>query len=66
MSAGFLLDTNIVSELTRPRVEPKVQAGIAAQEFGSLQISVVKPRRNGEGLYGDERSSETDAAGSLA
>jgi len=41
MSVGFLLDTNVISELTRPRAEPKVQAWIAAQELGALQISVV-------------------------
>ncbi len=41
MSEGFLLDTNVVSELTRPRIEPKVQNWIAAQEFGALLISVV-------------------------
>ena len=41
MSAGFLLDTNVVSELTRQRVAPKVRTWIAAQEFGTLQISVV-------------------------
>lgn len=41
MSAGFLLDTNVVSELTRPRIEPKVQSWVAAQEFGALRISVV-------------------------
>ena len=41
MSAGFLLDTNVVSELTRQRVALKGQAWIAAQEFGTLQISVV-------------------------
>ena len=41
MSEGFLLDTNVVSELTRPRIEPKVQNWIAAQEFGALLLSVV-------------------------
>jgi predicted nucleic acid-binding protein len=41
MSGGFLLDTNVVSELTRPRVEPKVQHWVASQRFGSLLISVV-------------------------
>ena len=41
MTGGFLLDTNVVSELTRARVEPKVQDWVAAQDFGSLLISVV-------------------------
>jgi toxin FitB len=42
MGGGFLLDTNVISELTRPRVEPKVQQWVAAQEFGALFISVVR------------------------
>ncbi|MFN0170486.1 MAG: type II toxin-antitoxin system VapC family toxin [Bryobacteraceae bacterium] len=37
----FLLDTNVVSELTRSRIEPKVQDWVAAQNFGDLLISVV-------------------------
>jgi toxin FitB len=41
MSGGFLLDTNVVSELTKSRIEPKVQAWVAAQQFGTLLISVV-------------------------
>lgn len=41
MSAGFLLDTNIVSELTRARIEPKVQEWVAARDLGALFISVV-------------------------
>jgi toxin FitB len=39
--SGFLLDTNVVSELTRPRIEPKVQQWVASQNFGTLLISVV-------------------------
>ncbi len=41
MSDGFLLDTNVISELTKSRIEPKVQSWVAAQQFGSLLISVV-------------------------
>ena len=41
MSDGFLIDTNVVSELTRSRIEPKVQSWVAAQPFGVLLISVV-------------------------
>lgn len=41
MSDAFLLDTNVISELTRQRIEPKVQRWVAAQELGTLQISVV-------------------------
>lgn len=39
--SGFLLDTNVVSELTRQRIEPKVQLWVASQNFGTLLISVV-------------------------
>lgn len=38
---GWLLDTNILSELRRPRPEPKVTAFIAAQPLESLCISTV-------------------------
>jgi toxin FitB len=38
---GWLLDTNVLSELRRPRPEPKVLAFIAAQPLESLYISTV-------------------------
>lgn len=38
---GWLLDTNILSELRRPKPEPKVVAFIAAQPLESLYISTV-------------------------
>jgi toxin FitB len=38
---GWLLDTNILSELRRPKPEPKVTAFIAAQSLESLYISTV-------------------------
>ena len=41
MSAGYLLDTNVVSELTKSRVEPNVLAWIAAQTIGSMKLSVI-------------------------
>jgi len=37
----WLLDTNIISELRRPRPEPKVVAFIRAQPLDALFISVV-------------------------
>ena len=37
----FLLDTNILSELRRPKAEPKVLAFIAVQPLERLYISVV-------------------------
>ena len=41
MNGGFLLDTNIPSELMRSRPEPKVQNWVAAQDVGKLFTSVV-------------------------
>jgi toxin FitB len=38
---GWLLDTNILSELRRPKPEPKVTAFIAGQPLESLYISTV-------------------------
>ncbi len=38
---GWLLDTNVLSELRRPRPEPKVLGFIAAQPLESLHISTV-------------------------
>ena len=38
---GWLLDTNIVSELRRPRPEPRVVAFVAAQPLDRLFLSVV-------------------------
>jgi toxin FitB len=38
---GWLLDTNILSELRRPTPEPKVVAFVAAQPLESLHISAV-------------------------
>ena len=39
--SGWLLDTNILCELRRPKPEPKVTAFIAAQPLESLFISTV-------------------------
>lgn len=41
MNGGFLLDTNIPSELMRPRPEPKVEDWVAAQDMIALFLSVV-------------------------
>lgn len=38
---GFLLDTNILSELRRPRPEPRVVAFVSAQPLESLFVSSV-------------------------
>lgn len=39
--SGFLLDTNIPSELIRPIPDAKVKVWVAAQELNTLFISVV-------------------------
>jgi hypothetical protein len=38
---GWLLDTNVVSELRKPRADPRVKAFIAAQPLDSLFLSAV-------------------------
>jgi toxin FitB len=38
---GWLLDTNVLSELRRPRAEPKVIAFVRAQALDSLYVSSV-------------------------
>jgi predicted nucleic acid-binding protein len=39
--SGFLLDTNVISELIRPRPEPKVTAWIEATSESLLYLSVL-------------------------
>ena len=39
--SGFLLDTNIPSELIRARPEPRVASWVYAQEEASLYLSAV-------------------------
>jgi len=41
VNSGFLLDTNIPSELMRQRPEPKVNNWVAAQDISVLFLSVV-------------------------
>jgi hypothetical protein len=38
---GWLLDTNVISELRRPRPEPRVVAFVAAQPLEQLFVSAV-------------------------
>ena len=52
---GWLLDTNILSELRRPKPEPKVTAFIAAQPLDRLYVSTVT---FAEIRFGIERASE--------
>lgn len=39
--SGFLLDTNVISELIRPKPEPRVTAWIEATDEGLLHLSVL-------------------------
>ncbi len=39
--SGFLLDTNVISELVRPRPEPRVKAWVAATDENLLYLSVL-------------------------
>jgi len=39
--SGFLLDTNVPSELIRPQPEPNVKAWVAAQDLDTLFVSSV-------------------------
>ena len=41
MSAGFLLDTNVPSELTRPTPDARVSSWVEAQDSAVLYLSVV-------------------------
>jgi toxin FitB len=41
MTGGFLLDTNIPSELMRPRPEPRVKDWVSTQDVSKLFLSVV-------------------------
>jgi toxin FitB len=39
--SGFLLDTNVISELVRPKPEPRVKAWVAATDENLLYLSVL-------------------------
>jgi toxin FitB len=39
--SGFLLDTNVISELVRPKPEPNVKAWVAAIDENLLYLSVL-------------------------
>jgi predicted nucleic acid-binding protein len=41
VNGGFLLDTNIPSELTRPSPDDRVKAWVDAQDQSSLHMSVI-------------------------
>lgn len=49
--SGFLLDTNIPSELVRPQPEPKVKTWVAAQNMETLFISSVSFGELRKGIF---------------
>jgi predicted nucleic acid-binding protein len=55
----FLLDTNVVSELRKPRPDPKVQTWLASVPEGDLHLSVLAV---GEIRQGIERLRRRDPA----
>ncbi len=59
---GWLLDTNILSELRRPKPEPKVVAFVAAQPLESLYVSTVTLA---EIRFGIERVEDATKRGEL-
>lgn len=49
--SGFLLDTNVPSELVRPQPEPKVRTWVAAQSLDTLFISSVSFGELRKGIF---------------
>lgn len=60
---GFLLDTNVISELRRPRPEPTVSAFVSAQPEERLFISEVT---FAEIRFGIEQASDPERRAALA
>ena len=55
MSTGFLVDTNVLSELMREKPEPQVLAWFASQTVNLLQTSaVIRNTKDFEGIDGLE------------
>ncbi|MFG6430108.1 type II toxin-antitoxin system VapC family toxin [Roseateles sp. LYH14W] len=61
--SGYLLDTNVISELRKPRPEPRVLAFVAAQSLDSLHISTVTLA---EIRYGIERMPDAGRRAELS
>jgi len=60
---GWLLDTNVLSELRRPRPEPKVAGFVASQSLERLYISSVTIA---EIRFGIEQVDDANRRGQLA
>jgi uncharacterized protein (DUF433 family) len=63
--SGFLLDTNIPSELTKPMPEPRVSAWVDAQDHASLYLSVVLRWRASQGVYRASSKQTANAVGTV-
>jgi predicted nucleic acid-binding protein len=50
--SGFLLDTNVISELVRPKAEPKVRAWVADTDESLLYLSVLTLGEIRKGIAG--------------
>jgi toxin FitB len=62
--SGFLLDTNVVSELIRPRPEPKVAAWMEATEESLFRLSVLtlgEIRKGIDSLPGSSRRTALES-----
>ncbi len=60
MSRGFLLDTNVPSELTRPRPEPRVTQWLEATDDESMYISVITVGEVCKGITVHRQASRRD------
>ena len=61
--SGFLLDTNIPSELVRPQPEPKVRTWVAAQSLDTLFISSVSFGELRKGIFLQSQDRREELAG---
>jgi len=61
--SGFLLDTNCISEIVRPKPEPRVEAWIEATDESMLYLSVLtmgEIRKGAAGLVHGKRRNDLE------
>ena len=63
---GYLLDRDVLSELRRPKSEPKVVAFVAAQLLDDLFVSELTLAEIRFGIEGRSRCAETRRTPSMA
>jgi predicted nucleic acid-binding protein len=63
--SGFLLDTNVPSELTKPVPESRVRDWVNAQSNDSLYLSVVSVGKLRKGFTVLPQSRRANAVGTL-